>query len=214
MIGQPHYRPVVMGAGRGTPPGPHGTLAARPPARTPICTCRRAYDSHPAHADACLPCASSATWHGRSVNGRTWIAFRGAPLDRLSAVVASSVDVDPTDTTIFCADEDKAYEYARPESGCDGPGLMYALHGGYLRRSFCTLSADASPEEIAEVRKIYPHKYCDPHCLYFSRLADQINTAYESAYGYWVPDNARDALLAIFLRGRKDEVVEALSALA
>lgn len=149
------------------------------------------------------------------VNGRGWITFRGVPIDRLRAVVDNGVDVYPTDTTIFCADEDEAYEYARPQSGCDGPGLMYALHGGYLERSFRTLPADASPAEIAEVRKTYPHEYDHPNGgFYFSRLADQNNIAYEHAYGYWIPGNARDALLAIFVRGRIEEVAKALSALA
>jgi hypothetical protein len=39
------------------------------------------------------------------------------------------------------------------------------------------------------------------------------NTAYETAYGYWTPGNARDALLAIFLRGHTDAVIEALGGL-
>src|ERR1700746_1865642 len=136
------------------------------------------------------------------VNGRTpWIAFRGRPIDDLRSVFLNGVDVDPTDHPIFCDDAEKAFEYAKPKSGDDGPGLMYALHGGYLERSFCTLPADASPEQIAEVQTTYPHRYEDPYGeLYFSRLADQKNTAYEMAYGYWVPGNARDALLAIFLR--------------
>ena len=96
----------------------------------------------------------------------------------------NGVDVDPTDSPIFCGEEDKAYEYARPGSGGDGPGLMYALNGGYLERSFCTLPVDATPEDIAEVRKSYPHEYGDPHGgLYFSRLADQNNTAYEAPTG-------------------------------
>jgi hypothetical protein len=145
------------------------------------------------------------------VNGRMWIAFRGVPIDRLRSVFLNGVDVDPTDGPIFCDDAEKAFEYARPKSGVDGPGLMYALHGGYLERSFRTLPADASPEQIAEVQITYPHPYGE---LYFSRLAGQYNTAYEMAYGYWIPGNARDALLAIFLLGQMDEVLEAWRALA
>jgi hypothetical protein len=149
------------------------------------------------------------------INGRCGIRFRGVPIDRLRAVVDNGVDVDPTDSPIFCDDEEKAFEYARPKSGIDGPGLMYALHSGYLERTFHALPADASPEKIAEVQSIYPHRYEDAlGGLHFSRLADQNNIAYEMAYGYWIPGNARDALLAIFLRGRMDEVVEALGALA
>lgn len=91
------------------------------------------------------------------VGGRAWIAFRGVPLDRLRAVLDNGVDVDPTDTTIFCADdESKAFEYARPRSGGDGAGLMYAMHGAYLERSFRMLPADASAEAIAKVRQVLP----------------------------------------------------------
>jgi len=114
------------------------------------------------------------------VNGRSWIAFRGVPIDRLRSVFLNGVDVDPTDGPIFCSDEEKAFEYARPKSGVDGPGLMYALHGRYLERSFRTLPADASPEQIAEVQITYPYRFADPYGeLYFSRLADQNNTVYE-----------------------------------
>lgn len=148
------------------------------------------------------------------VDGRSWIAFRGVPIQRLDALLDNGVDVDPTDTVIFCAEEDKAFEYARSGWGEDGPGLLYALHGGYLERSFCTLPADASPEEIAEVRKTYPHEYPDQHGgQYFSRLADQNNTAYEIAYGYWIPGAARDALLAVFVRGELDALKECFNGL-
>jgi hypothetical protein len=118
-------------------------------------------------------------------NGRMWIAFRGKPIECLRSVILNGVDVDPTDTPIFCGEEDKAFEYARPHSGPDGPGLIFALHGDYLERSHQALPADASPEQIAEVRKTYPYEYPVPYDgLYFSRLAGQINIAYESAYGY------------------------------
>lgn len=143
-----------------------------------------------------------------------WIAFRGVPIEHLGAVVATGVDKDPTDSTIFCADEDKAYEYARPRSGMDGPGLMYALRGGHLERSFRTLPADAPPEQVAEVQATYPHRYENlDGTRHFSRLADQANTAYEMAYGYWIPGDAREALLAIFLLGSRDAFAEALRTL-
>jgi hypothetical protein len=149
------------------------------------------------------------------VNGRRWIAFRGVPIDCLRSVFFNGVDVAPTDRPIFCGDEQKAFEYARPTSGVDGPGPMYALHSGYLERSFRTLPADASPEEIAQVQITYPYRYEDPYGgPHFSRLTAQYNTVYEAAYGYWIPGNARDALLAIFLRGQVDEVMEAWRDLA
>jgi hypothetical protein len=145
------------------------------------------------------------------VNGKGWVAFRGVPIETFRAVAQNGVDVEPTDATIFCAEEDKAWEYAKPRSGSDGPGLMYALHGGYLERSFRELAGGTSPEAIAELQKTYPYRYDYPDGnLRLSRLANQNNPAYESAYGYWVPGNAREALLAIFVRGDLDEIVDAL----
>jgi hypothetical protein len=146
------------------------------------------------------------------VNGRLGIRFRGVPIDRLRAVLDNGVDVDPTDNPIFCGDEEKAFEYARPRGDADGPGLMYALHSGYLERTFRSLPMAASPDEIAKVQATYPHRYEDTFGLHFSRLAGQNNTAYEVAYGYWIPRNARDALVAIFLRGQKDAILETLTA--
>jgi hypothetical protein len=135
------------------------------------------------------------------VRNRSWIAFRSVPIDRLPRVLATGVDVDPPDGTIFCDDEEKAFEYGKSSFG-DQARIMYALHGGYLERSFRTLPADASEEAIADVRKTYPYQYDDPMGgLYFSRLAEQANIAYESAYGYWVPSNAKNALLAVFVIG-------------
>ena len=65
------------------------------------------------------------------------------------------------------------------------------------------------------MQRTYPYQHEDPRGgLRFSRLADQANPAYEDAYGYWIPGNARDALLAIFLFGQMSEVMEAVSALA
>ena len=148
------------------------------------------------------------------INGKSWVAFRGTPIDRFLTVFLTGVDKSPTNSPIFCADEDKAYEYARPNDGISGPGLLYALHGAYLERSYRTLSADASAEEIAEVQCTYPHRYEDPFGqLHLSRLPDQVNLAYEAAYGYWIPGNAREALLAIFLIGAADEVTDALKAI-
>jgi hypothetical protein len=42
--------------------------------------------------------------------------------------------------------------------------------------------------------------------------AAEEDKAYEY-YGYWIPGNARDALLAIFLTGRMEEALEAWSTL-
>jgi hypothetical protein len=86
----------------------------------------------------------------------------------------------------------------------EGPRSEFRQHGD------TSVGGPLMPSGIAEVQKTYPYKYDQPNgSLYFSRLADQNNTAYEG-YGYWIPGNARDALLAIFVRGQIDEINEAL----
>ncbi|GAY14991.1 hypothetical protein MSZK_17170 [Mycobacterium sp. shizuoka-1] len=90
---------------------------------------------------------------------------------------------------------------------------MYALHGGYLDRSFRILPADTAVDVISHVQKSFPHRYesTTGESVYLSRLPDQVNPAYEQAYGYWIPRNARQALLSVFVleqyADRLDELV-------
>jgi hypothetical protein len=56
---------------------------------------------------------------------------------------------------------------------------------------------DAVAPDCASVRI----DFASSNLLYFSRLAGQTNLAYETAYGYWIPGNARQALLAVFVIG-------------
>jgi hypothetical protein len=65
--------------------------------------------------------------------------------------------------------------------------------------------------EIAEVRKTYPHQYEDVDCLWFSRIKDP-RLGYETAYGYWIPGNAKDTPLAVFPLGERDVITDALRA--
>ena len=145
-------------------------------------------------------------------NGKTGIEFRGKSLDHLAAVWKNGIDVSPTDAVIFCADVEKAHEYANLGWGEPGPGLILALHCGHLERSFKDLPADASTNEIAEVQRTYRHKYtATDGRMRFSRLAEQENLNYEEAYGYWIPGNAKDALLAVFIFGGSSEVADSLA---
>jgi hypothetical protein len=122
-----------------------------------------------------------------------WIAFRGVPIDRLAAVLTTGVDVQPTDAPIWCDDIEKANEYGRSLFG-DQTRVVFALRGRLLEKTFRTLPLEATPSEIAAVRQVYPHLYEEPNCLHFSRIKDQRNLAYEAS-AYWIPGNAKDALL-------------------
>jgi len=124
--------------------------------------------------------------------------YRGVEISRLGRVLTTGVDVEPTNAPIYVSDIDKAWEYPDWTS----PRVVFALRSKKLKRSWQTLPLDATPEEIANVKQDYPHMSETESSLRFSRFAEQHrNLAYEAAYGYWIPDNAKDALAAIFLFG-------------
>lgn len=125
--------------------------------------------------------------------------FRGVSPDRLLTVLSSGVDVEPADSPIYCSDFDKAWEYGGPSMG-KGLRLIYALDSTKLDRTFRTLPLDATDSEIAKVRETFPHQHQQDDCLWFSRI-NRYFPGYEIPYGYWVPGNAKDALLGVFLLG-------------
>lgn len=155
--------------------------------------------------------ASQAITQAKRAQAVPRLEFRGVPIERFSTVLATGVDVEPTDSTIYCAEPGKAWEYAVPTGGGhEGPGMIYVLDRECLQPCFRIVSADASLDDIAEARKNYPHQFPGPNgSYYFSRPADA-HPGYDMEYGYWVPGNARDALLGIFVRGRQEDVAEAL----
>lgn len=135
---------------------------------------------------------------------QTFPEYRGVEIARLPQVLTSGVDVVPTNAPIFVSDFDKAWEYPSTSA----PRVVFALRSNMLKRSFQTLPLDASTAEIADVRTEYPHQHEHDRCLWFSRIAEQNrNLAYESAYGYWIPGNAKDALLAAFCFGNPDDIL-------
>ncbi|MCA2265182.1 hypothetical protein A5626_01705 [Mycobacterium marseillense] len=138
--------------------------------------------------------------------------FRGVHIDRFLTVMTTGVDVEPTNAPIYCSDFEKAWEYGGP-SHCHGPRMMFALHQGQLEKTFRVLPMDATVSEIAEVRRTYPHQHHEhPDALWFSRI-DFYKPAYEAPYGYWIPGNAKDALMAVFLHGaERGEILAALDA--
>lgn len=135
--------------------------------------------------------------------------FRGVALDRFLTVFTTGVDVEPTDAPIYCSDFDKAWEYGGSSIGV-GPRLIYALDQDMLERTFQTLPSDATPAEIEALRATYPHHHAEhTGSLRFSRI-DRYLPGSEIPYAYWIPGDAKDALMAIFLLGvERDAVVSA-----
>jgi len=140
--------------------------------------------------------------------------FRGVSLDKFLTVLATGTDVQPTDAPIYCCDFDKAWEYGGTSMGV-GPRMIYALDQSKLDRTFRILPIDATAGQITDVRKTFPNHYEDQNMtgLWFSRM-DSYFPGYEMPYGYWIPGNAKEALMAIFLLGvDRDAFIGALDAL-
>jgi hypothetical protein len=59
---------------------------------------------------------------------------------------------------------------------------------------------------------MYPHQHTHAGSLWFSRIEDTNPPVrqYEAAHGYWIPGNARDALVAIFRFVHPDQVEDFL----
>jgi hypothetical protein len=103
-----------------------------------------------------------------------------------------------------------------PTTPCCSVEWSSLMTSRMLKRTFRTLPLDATASEIAEVRETYPHHHLEhPYCLWFSWI-DRYMPGYEIPYGYWVPGNAKDALMAVFLLGGElwREVIDALRRLA
>lgn len=193
------------------------TSTARPIARHPVPVWQIDTENEFSTANSALSALEkwsiAVTIDSAPAEGPHWVTFRGVPLARLRDVLRTGIDVTPTDAPIFCAEVDKAFEYARPVGGGTGPGVTLALRGPRLDRTFQDLDAAASPAEIAATRVTYPHRAGNPGGrTRFSRLADQTGPGYEEAYGYWIPGDAREALVGVCVLGQGPEVDAAVAA--
>jgi hypothetical protein len=132
--------------------------------------------------------------------------FRGVGADRLSTVLSTGIDVEPSTAPIYAGDFDKAWEYG------GNPKVVLSLLASELRRSWVEVDADA--DELAATRTDYstviPSQ--DGTRLWCSRLsADdvRVTTSYEAAYCWWIPGDAFKALRAVFIFvGATDSVEE------
>jgi len=132
-------------------------------------------------------------------------AFRGVKLDRLPDILRAGVDVRPTDSTIYCADPEKAFGY--------GNVLMAFRYrdeeGNYVLRSATSqIRPTTSTEEAAERRKLYPHvldRY-DDGIEKLCRVAptSDARLSYLQDYGFFIPGSPWQALVGIFIYGDAD----------
>jgi hypothetical protein len=125
------------------------------------------------------------------------ILFRGVDVTRLENVVNSGCDRVPTSTPIFASDcASKAMEY-----GC----LVLAYDSNKLDKTYQVVPKSESPETLDRLRLEYQsEKVVEENSIWFSKrlLSDRrIGTDYEKHYSFYIPGDAREALLMLFLLG-------------
>lgn len=130
--------------------------------------------------------------------------FRGVAIDRYEPIVRNYIDVEPTDAVIFADFLEKAIEYG------DWPKLILILQSKSMSRSFRCVPATTSPAELERIRREYPTVVdLKDGTLWFSRLQQgdsRLASAYESAYGWYVSGDPRDALAALVICCRPEDL--------
>jgi hypothetical protein len=128
--------------------------------------------------------------------GVVTVTCRGVGLDRLGLILDNGCDVLPTDSAIFADFMDKAIEYGGPTQ------VLQIFDIERLKRSFVSVHGD--PNQIQELRKTYKswETSLNGEKIWFSMLPFEDwrrATPNEAAYGWYIPGNAWDALIALGL---------------
>lgn len=130
---------------------------------------------------------------------RRYVEYRGVKWDRLQAILATGVDVEPTTHPIFVSDFDKAWEYGR------WPKVVMAFDGRQLQPTYReVILSDTTADEIAQLMVDYPTRIesvaGDRVWLTRFPAADpRAASSYEAAFARWIPGDPFDALLAVFV---------------
>jgi hypothetical protein len=134
--------------------------------------------------------------------------FRGVSIDRLPNILKFGIDVEPTDSPIYVAEFDKAWEYG------EFPKVVMALASEHMEPTFRVLPVDVLEAEIEVLRRIYPNSYSVDGQTWISRVSDPNPAArnYEAAYGRWIPGDPFDALRGIFVYVSAADLDQVLSA--
>jgi hypothetical protein len=131
-------------------------------------------------------------------------SFRAVGADRLDAVLAKGVDVEPTNAAIFADFFEKAWEYG------DWPKVMLAFDPSRLDQTWREIPATTPRDQLEALQQTFPTVIAsrDGSTLWLSRLAKddpRCTTDYEVAYGRWIPGNPFDALRAVLLFVRPED---------
>ena len=122
---------------------------------------------------------------------------RGFDIDRLSYILANGCDVSPTNSPMFVADGmDKAVEYG----GLNQVIQVFDLHA--IKRTWTEISSEEEREKIEALKKKYTswEVSADGSHIWYSMFPfdeRRRTTPYEAAYGWYIPGNAWEALMAL-----------------
>lgn len=124
--------------------------------------------------------------------------YRAVNFSRLSTVLKSGIDVEPTDSVIYADEFEKAWEYGA------WPKVVLAFDCGRLQRTFREVPSDTSPDELAVLSRTFPTKLRSKNGtkLWLSRLSEddpKLASGYEIAYAWWTDEDPFDALKGIFV---------------
>nr|QGW61257.1 hypothetical protein ICEMyc226_00225 [Mycolicibacterium sp.] len=128
--------------------------------------------------------------------------FRGFPIERLHDVLEHGLDVAPQSAFFATRYPDKAWEYPVGRN----LAAMLILDSAQSAPSWVTKPA-AADDSWQPDKASYPNEYVDSGRLVHTRFARDRGSrhfTYESMYGFWVPGDARAALLGILLGGPQD----------
>jgi hypothetical protein len=130
--------------------------------------------------------------------------FRSVAIDRYESIARNYIDVEPADAVIFADCLEKALEYG------DWPKLLLILRSKSMSRSFRCVPDTTSPTELERIRREYPTLVdLNDGTLWFSRLQQgdsRLASGYESAYGWYVSGNPREALAALVICCRPEDL--------
>jgi hypothetical protein len=136
------------------------------------------------------------------------VTCRGVELDRLALILKNGVDVFPTNSPIWADFMDKAVKYGGKAQ------VVQVFDHQRLKRTFKEINAHADPSEIQKLKDTYRswEISVDGNKFWCSMLPfedGRRTTAYEIAYGWFIPDNPWNALiaLAIFLETEQEREV-------
>lgn len=148
-------------------------------------------------------------WRPPFGNGRA--LYRGFDLETLRTVLETGLDVPPQSAFFATNSAGKAWEYP---IGRSVPAML-VLDGELAERSFIAnrFGADAA---FTWDEATYPNQYTDGAWQIHTRFEVGRGTRTfldEDMYGYWIPGDAREALLGVVIGGPQSLVLQLIQEL-